>query len=211
MPQPSALLAPVVAAGLLGCAAERQSWRDLAPPEALVEVLPRAALVELDGRLLGAGSRTVPVPEPTRLYKIRATAPGFEPAEVEQPGEKLAGSRLGMALRPEGFGFGRRIDLDDPSSLTLAAAQLEREGRAPEAVEYAERALSMAELPLAHRVLGAAYARLGDRRASIRHYADYLGLAPDAPDAAAISRALEKARGDITIPPGDETRAPPSR
>jgi len=210
MPQPSAFLA-TLAATLLACAAERESWRAVAPPEVLVEVLPHAARVDLDGQPLGAGSRTVPVPEATRLYKLRATAPGFEPAEVEQPGEKLAGSRLGMALRPEGFGSGRRLDLDDPTGLSHAAAQLERAGRPREAVEYAERALSLAEVPVAHRVLGAAYARLGDRRASIRHYTDYLGLAPDAPDAAAISRALEKERGDITIPSGDETRAPPSR
>jgi len=210
MPQPSALLVPAAAA-LLACAAERGSWRELAPPEVLVEVLPRAARVELDGQPAGTGSRTLPVPEATRLYRIRASAPGFEAAEVELPGEKLAGSRLGMALRPEGFGSGRRLDLDDPSGLSQAAAQLERGGRAPEAVEYAERALSLAEVPLAHRVLGAAYARLGDRRASVRHYTDYLNLAPDAPDAAAISRALERSRGDITIPQGDETRATPSR
>ncbi len=191
---PAALLAAALA-----CAG-RQSWTDVAPPEVLVDVLPRGALLEVDGRALGPGSRAVAVPDPGHLYRFRASSAGYEPAEAERPGARLAGTRLGLLLRPAGFGRARALDLDDPVALSQAAAATLRGGHAADAVDYARRALELRDVPLAHRVLGEAYARLGQRQTSIREYSAYLAAAPDAPDAPAIAAEVERARGDLTVP-----------
>ncbi len=169
-------------------------------PEVFVEVLPRGAVLEVDGRLLGPGSRPVPVPEPGRRYHLRASAPGFLVAEMTAEGAQLLGTRVSLVLRPEGFGASRRLDAGDPPSLAQAAATLLRADRLDDAREYADRSLELAEVPLSHRVLGAVYEKRGDRRNAAQQYSIYLSLVPDAPDAKAIAEAVERDRGDLTIP-----------
>ncbi len=196
----SARTLAAAAALAAACASPREAWRSVSAPEVLVEMLPRGAALEVDGRPLGQGSRTVEVPDGEHVYRLRIAAPGYDPAEVAQPGAKLAGARVGVALRPPGFGAARRLDYDDPASLVQAASALLRVGRPAPCVEYADRALQIAEVPQAHRLLGAAHAQLGHRDESVRHYSAYLTLVPDAPDARSVARAIEAARGDVTIP-----------
>lgn len=165
----------------------------------LIEVLPRAADVELDGRAVGRGSRAVPAP-PAGEHVLRVRAGGFEPLERTLPPQSLAGARLGAALRPLGFGSARPVDLDEPEGLALAGAHLTRAGDARDAVDYAERALALdPTLALPWRVLGDARAALGDPRRAGEAWARYLFLAPDAPDAARVTRAIEGVRGGTTI------------
>ncbi len=202
--------APAAAALLLAsaCAAPKQSWREMQLPEVFVELLPPAAVLEVDGRVLGPGSRPVQLPDARRRYRLRATAPGFQAAEMTAEGEKLVGTRVSLLLRPEGFGASRRLDAGDPASLAQAAVVLLRAGRLDDARNYADRSLELAEVPLAHRVLGAVYDKQGDRRKAAQEYSTYLSLVPDAPDAKAVAGAVERARGDLTIPALGDAPAP---
>jgi tetratricopeptide (TPR) repeat protein len=168
-----------------------------------VEVLPRSAQLSVDGRALGPGSRSFAVLDPAHVYVFRASAPGFVSAERSGEGAKLAGARLGIALRPEGFGSARRLELDEPGGLAQAAALLERRGEHGRVVEYAERAVELAPHdPAPRRLLGAALLELGDRRRAIQEYSTYLQLAPDAPDRRQVERIVARLRGDVTIPLG---------
>jgi hypothetical protein len=205
---PAAALAAVA---VLACGGpHKASWESVAGPQIAVEVLPRLATVEMDGRALGAGGRSQAV-RPGARHRLRASAEGFEPLEVEVEGERVAGRTVFLVLRPQGFGSERRLEAGDPPGLAQAAARLLRAGRLDDAVDYARQSLAAGDNAPAHRVLGAAYARKGGFALSIRHYSDYLGLAPDAPDAAEVRRALETARGDIALPAPREGRAPPAR
>jgi predicted Zn-dependent protease len=199
-PRRAATLAALAA---LACAGPPQRFEDVNAPEGLVEVLPRAAQVEVDGRPLGAGAAAVAVPDRRRGYRIAVRAPGFEPAEVTVPGEALAGARVGVALRPLGFGAARPLDLDDPASLSDAAALLLRSGRAPEAAEYAARAAELAPAaPTPRRLLADAHLRAGRREDALREYAAYLVHAPpDAPDRARVEERVAALRGDLVLPP----------
>lgn len=196
-----ALLLVALAGAAAACASKKQSWRETAPPEVFIEVLPRSAQIAVDGRKLGPGSRTLAVPDPAHVYVFRASAPGFGAAERSEEGAKLAGARVGLVLRPDGFGSARRLDLDDAASLAQASALLERRGEHRFAAEYAERAVELApEAPTQRRVLGAALLALGDQRRAIQELSTYLQLAPDAPDRRRVEQIVAKLRGDVTIP-----------
>lgn len=169
------------------------------PPELLVEVLPRGARVSLDGRPIGEGSRPLPAP-PAGEHVLAVEAEGYEPGDRALPEGELAGVRVAVALRPSGFGSARSLDYDEPEGLALAAAFLLRAGAARDAADYAERALALDPgRALPHRVKGDALAAKGDPRRAVAEWAEYLRLSPEAPDAAAVARRIEEARGDVTV------------
>lgn len=187
---------------LLACGPRKQSWKSLDVPEVVVDVLPSDAELMVDGVSLGQGGRSIPVQEPTRAYLFRVKAAGFLDAERSVMGGRLVGARLGIALRPEGFGEARRLDFDDGPSLALASSLLVRGQRYRHAMEYASRAVQLSpDAVLAHRAIGDAAHALGDRQRAIQAYSTYLRLAPNAPDKAVVERRVEKLRGDMTIPP----------
>ena len=170
------------------------------PGEVLVEVLPRTARVELDGRPLAPGGGAMAAPAPEEEHVLRVAADGFDPEERVFPAESLDGARIAMALRPRGFDGARAIDYDDAPALAVAAAWLAEAGEPRDAVEYAERAIAVDPgVALAHRALGDARAREGDRAAAIAAWAEYLRRAPEAPDVAAVERRMEAARGDVQL------------
>lgn len=195
---PQALVAVALAGA--ACAAPKEAWRQPGA-EAFVDVLPQEAVLSVDGAVIGSGSHAVPVPDRAHVYVLRAQAPGFPAAERSATGAQLAGARIGLVLRPPGFGEARRLDLDDGIGLASAGALLERTGRHEAALQYAERAVDAApEAPKGYRVLGDAARALKQRKRAIQAYSSYLQLAPDAPDRAAVARAVEELRGDMTIP-----------
>jgi len=167
-----------------------------------VDTLPSEAQIVLDGVPLGrGGARTVPVPDPVHRYAFRVTAPGFAAGEWSAKGAELAGSRIGLALRPEGFGSGRRLEMEDGAGLAAAAALLLRREQYGVAFEYAQRAAEASpDLPLAHRVLGEAAEALGQRGRAIAEYSAYVRLAPEAPDRIRVEKRVEDLRGDLTMP-----------
>jgi tetratricopeptide (TPR) repeat protein len=175
----------------------RPAAEESAPAELLVEVLPPDAQVVLDGRPLGPGSRAVPAPGPRpEPHLLRVEADGYEPVERQLAEDDLAGVRVGAALRPLGLGSERLLELDEPVGLAQAAAHLAPE-RPHDAVAYAERALALdGRIAVAHRALGDARAALGDPRRAAAAWAEYLRLAPEAPDAAAVAERIAEARPD---------------
>jgi len=192
--------APLLAAVVLACAPRVPTWGEVRPPEAYVETLPTGAMVHVDGAEVGRTPLSFPVRDASRPYRVRATAPGFAVLEVDVPGAKLANGRLDLVLRPDGFGTDRRLDLGDAVGLAQAAAVLAKADRARDALAFAEASLGVAENPLAHKVAGEAYRRLGDRNRAAQEYSIYLTMEPDAPDRQAIERLIGAARGDLTIP-----------
>lgn len=202
----SSLIAPLLL--LAACATPKQSWQELQTPEVLVDLLPRSAVLEVNGRVLGPGTRSVPLPDLQRRYRFLASASGFQSAEMTAEGKKLAGAQVTLFLRPNGFGTARRLDAADPASLAQAALVLLRAGRLDDARDYADYSLGLVEVPLAHRVLGAVYEKQGDRQRAAQEYSLYLSLSPDAPDAKAIAEAVARARGDLTIPGNTDASVP---
>jgi len=197
----AALAAAALAAG---CGAPKQPWHEAVPREVFVEVLPRSAALSVDGTPLGNGARAVPVPDPAHRYLFSASAQGFATAQRADDGARLAGARIGLVLRPAGFGEARRLELDEPAGLAAAAALLARGGHHQAALEYAERAVELApDAPLGHRVAGDAALALGHRRRAVHEYSAYVQLAPDAADRDAVERRVEQLRGDLTIPGRD--------
>lgn len=196
------LLAAIGCIAAACVAGRRVADDDVRPRELLVEVLPPGAQVAIDGVPLGPGSRALPAPEPGE-HVLRVEADGYEPGERLLPEGSLAGARVAEALRPAGLGSARILDYDEPQGLAEAASHLARGGRPAEAIAYAERALALDPgIALAHRALGDARAALGDRRRAVPSWAEYLRLAPEAPDAAAVARRVEAERVDVTTVPG---------
>jgi hypothetical protein len=195
-----AVLTLAIAAGCTRAAQAR--FEGTRPPEVLVEVLPSAAEVALDGRPLGTGGRAVPVPPRDRdAHVVEARAAGFELEELSVEPGLLAGTRIGIALRPEGYAG--PLDFDDAAGLTGAAAFLLSASRPEEAREYARRAVALEpRFAASHRILGDAEALRGDARAAAASWAEYLRLAPEAPDAAAVAEAIDDAAGGAP-PPGE--------
>ncbi len=200
-PRPAAILGPLSLAASLACASGRTGWEEVRVPEAYLETLPAGADVDVDGVPAGRSPLSFPVREPTRTYLIRARATGFEPLEVTLGGDRLAGSRLDLVLRPAGFGAQRRLDLGEPVGLAQAAAALLRAARPRDALAFADASLAVAETPLAHKVAGEAHRQLGNRNRAVQHYSAYVTLAPDAPDRKQIEEAIAAVRGDVTVSP----------
>jgi tetratricopeptide (TPR) repeat protein len=184
---------------LAGCAESRRERAEEAPRELLVEVLPRAARVSLDGRPVGEGSRAIPAP-PAGEHVLAVAADGYEPGGRALPEGDLAGIRVAVALRPAGLATARALDYDDAEGLAAAAAFLVRAGADRDAADYAGRAAALEPgLALAQRVLGDALYRLGDRGRAAAAWSQYLRLSPDAPDAADVSDRIDEARSDVTV------------
>jgi hypothetical protein len=194
-------IAAVTLAGLLVACASAQpvTWKQAVPPEVYLETLPPGALVTSNGLEIGKAPLSLPVPDEEGSYLIRATAPGFEPAEIRLSGAKLAGSRVDLVLRPVGFGSQRLLVSGEPVGLVQAAFALLRANRASEALAFAQASLAAGDSPQAHKVAGEAYRRLGDRNRAIQEFSIYVTMAPDAPDRKAVEQAIASARKDIPM------------
>jgi tetratricopeptide (TPR) repeat protein len=197
---PRTIAAATLATLSIACAsAPPVTWKDVRPPEVYVETLPAGALVSANGAEIGKAPLSFPVPEAGATYQIRATAKGFEPAAAELSGSKLAGTRLDLVLRPEGFGTQRRLVPGEPVGLVQAAFALLRANRPEDALAFAQASLAAGDSPQAHKISGEAYRRLGDRNKAVQELSIYLTMSPDAPDRKAVEQAIEAARKDIPM------------
>jgi hypothetical protein len=194
-------LALLAGVAMSACATPRPPAGEPEPPEVFVDLLPSEAELTVDGVPLGSGPRAVPVPEPNHRYLFRASAPGFTPAERAGQGARLAGTRVGMVLRPAGFAAARPLDLDDGESLAAVAELLQRGGRGHAALEYAERAVEASPRSApAHRVLGDVSLSVGASARALQAYRAYLLLAPDAADRDDVERRMRDLRGEPAVP-----------
>jgi tetratricopeptide (TPR) repeat protein len=204
MPPPrvtAALFAAALTVTVGGCRGPRARAAALRPPEVLVEVLPRSAQVELDGRSVRAGAGAIASPAAEDEHVLRVSAEGYEPEERVLPAGGLDGARIAAALRPRGFGAARAIDYDDAPALAAAAEWLAEAGDPRDAVEYAERAIAVDPgIATAYRALGDARRRAGDDAGAVAGWAEYLRRAPDAPDAAVVEQRMEAVRRDVRLP-----------
>ncbi len=167
----------------------RSTWRPCRP----------APWSTSNGVEIGKAPLSLPVPDEEGSYLIRATAPGFEPAEIRLSGAKLAGSRVDLVLRPVGFGSQRLLASGEPVGLVQAAFALLRADRPREALAFAQASLAAGDSPQAHKVAGEAYRRLGDRNRAIQEFSIYVTMAPDAPDRKAVEQSIASARKDIPM------------
>jgi tetratricopeptide (TPR) repeat protein len=199
-PRTSALLTLAILS--TGCAsAQKASWAEVQPPVAYLETLPPGALVTVDGIEVGLGPLAFPVPDEAHAYAIRVTSAGFEPLEASFAGSKLAGARIELVLRPEGFGSQRQLASGEPAGLLQAAVALLRANRPKDAITYAKASLAAGDSPQGHKVCGQAYRRMGNRDLAIKEYSLYLSLSPDAPDRKAIEEAITATSKDIEMTP----------
>jgi tetratricopeptide (TPR) repeat protein len=200
-PRATAALAAALAVTVGGCRGPRARAAALRPSEVLVEVLPRSARVELDGRPIGAGVAATASPAAADEHVLRFSADGYEPEERVFPAGSLDGVRIAAALRPRGFGAARVIDYDDAPALAAAAEWLAEIGDPRDAAEYAERAIAVDPgVAAAHRSLGDARRRAGDDEGAVAAWAEYLRRVPDAPDAAEVERRMGAVRRDVRLP-----------
>jgi predicted Zn-dependent protease len=193
---------PALAAALAAaCTPARQPWSEAvaARPEVFVDVLPRDAEVRVDGAYLGRGSVALPLGSGPSRVMVRAQ--GFETRVVEVDPRVHAGARLGVVLRPAGFGEGRRLEIDDAAGLAAAGAWLLREGKVAEAAWYAERAVEAApSTPQPRKVLGLALVKQGKKGRAAQELSYYIQYAPQAPDRDEIEVLVARLRGDIAFP-----------
>lgn len=197
-PRTIALLALTVL-GTACAAQQKATWAEVQPPVAYLETLPPGALVTVDGVEVGLGPLAFPVPDESRSYAIRVTSQGFEPLDVSFAGTKLAGARLELVMRPEGFGSQRTLVAGEPAGLLQAAVALLRANRPKDAITYAQASLAAGDSPQGHKVCGQAYRRLGNRDLAIKEYSLYLSLSPDAPDRKAVEEAITATARDIEM------------
>jgi tetratricopeptide (TPR) repeat protein len=188
----------LLAAALAGAPA-KASWGEVTRPDVRAEVLPRSAVVEIDGKEVGRGYALVEVGDPKRTLRVRVSAAGFETEEKVVVAGDVADREYVLALRPAGFE--RRADPADAGSMALAASALAKAGRLDDAADYATQSLRAGNTPLANRVLGDVWRHRGNRDEATRYYAMYLSLAKDPPDAPEIKAYLMQPRpGDISLP-----------
>ncbi len=195
----AAILAGV---GLAACASSKgTSWADVQPPTAYVDVLPPGAIVSVDGREVGRAPLEFPVPDDRRSCQLRVTSPGFEPLEFTLAGAPLAGGRLDLVLRPEGFGSQRVLQGGEPTGLLQAAVALLRSDRPREAIAFAQASLALGDAAAPHRVIGLAWKRLGNRDLAVKELSIYVSQAPDAPDRKEIEQVIASLARDIEMSP----------
>lgn len=191
----------LAAAALASCAPAKQAWSEAAPPrpEVFLDVLPRDAEVRLDGVPVGQGPITLKLGDARARVEVKAA--GFDPWELALDPQTSGGARLGVVLRPTGFGVGRPLDIDEAAGLATASAWLLRSGKAVEAAWYAERAVEVSpNAPEPRKALGLALAKQGKKGRAAQELSSYLQFAPAAPDRQEIEVMVTRLRGDIAIP-----------
>jgi hypothetical protein len=184
----------------LMAAPEKQTWESTLTPHVRADFLPRSALIEVDGQAQPErGLVQFDVTDPSRTFRIRVSAEGFEPAERVVEAGKIANGQFYVALRPAGFHG--QIDTVDPSSMALAASALWKGGRIDDAADYAEQSLRAGQTPLANKVMGEVWRRRGDREKAVRYFTMYLSLTDNPSDGPEIRAwLLQEQPGDIKVP-----------
>ena len=201
IPWPIALIALAAAA----CAGPRKvSLMDLSS-DLEIRSLPTGAGVVDHGELLGHTPLTLPLAG-GKSYELLFSMPGFAARSVSGTRESLmalAGGTLGVVLLPVGT-KARPPGFDDVAGLTAVAQALERRGDWGGAAQFWDRVITVAPRDArAHRGMGSAFAKLGRDEEAVREYEQYLFLAPDAPDAVRVRRAVDSFRGGIELPSAD--------
>lgn len=193
----------LLASLLAGCAA-KMPVADLAPPSIVLETVPASARVSVEGE-----ETTSPAVVPIRIEEGRLTVSvvrdGYHPRTVELDAaemREMAGQRVVIVLSPDLFDpAARPIESDDVGQLGQAGVALVKADRCADAMQFFRHALLVdPRLPVAHKGMGACYAKMKRNREAIEAYKLYLLNAPNAPDAKRVQEIVSRAEGDISIP-----------
>ncbi len=203
MRTPSLVLASTL---LWACAAPQKVTIEDLSSTLQISTLPTGAAVDDGGRQLGRTPLELPL-SGGRDYDLGFSAQGFKPRRVRGGRDDLlhlGDGQLGVVLVPAGMAAARQPSFDDPAALSSIATELERRKDWGQAAEFWARVETLRPRDArAHRGMGSALAKLGRDEQAIREYEQYLFLAPDAPDADRVRKAVDSYRGGIEMPSVD--------
>jgi tetratricopeptide (TPR) repeat protein len=189
----------------LACAGAPPQTLDDLSTDLRVDSLPARAQVAVNGQWLGFTPATIHL-DRGQTYQVAVSAPGFQMRAFGGTADALLRVRsFEVVLVPDGL-TSPAPQGNDAAGLTAIAERLEALKDWNHAAEFWRRVVTLAPRGArGHRGLGSAYAKLGQDELAIREYAQYLFLAPNAPDAARVQRAIDAYRGGINVPTvGDE-------
>jgi tetratricopeptide (TPR) repeat protein len=183
-----------------GCAADRQSLADLGVNISLSS-LPSGAQVQQDGREVGVTPMDLHL-DTEMAVTLTFALGGFTPRTITGTRDDLYKKwrgEVGVVLLPVGYNNGGPVPgMSDVDGLTGLAEELQKRGDWARAAEVWEHVLVFSPRNArAHRGMGSCLAKMGRDEEAIREYEQYLFLAPGAPDAARVQRAVDNYRGGI--------------
>lgn len=200
------ILGIVGAVSVGGCAAEKVALNQAAPPEIVIESIPRGARVRGDEVELGVTPLVFRAASATSQHRLSLARVGFRDQEIALSGEEVrahSGQRLYVPMRPaEWDAKSPPIDPEDAVQLARAGADLSRANRCAEALQFLRRAIQIdPRVAAAHKGMGVCYGKLGKGAEALAAYKQYLLFAPDAPDAGKVQEIVSRAQGDIEVAP----------
>jgi tetratricopeptide (TPR) repeat protein len=190
-----------LAAVTAGACAGKAAWDEAR--EVYVVSLPHGAQVAFEGKAAGTTpvSLALPAvgPDPGELA-VTVELPGFR-REVRTFPLAAAPDRLVVVLIPDVPGAPEEAPApDDAEGFYRVAKLLLEAGRCQHALEYLDRTVELSPRHArAHRERGECFLALGEPERAFDHFARYLLLAPDAPDAEAIEARIFELRESRTI------------
>jgi tetratricopeptide (TPR) repeat protein len=190
----------------VGCAADRQSLSDLGL-DLRLSSLPSGAHVQLEGRDVGITPMDLHVDTEGAISLTFALA-GFTPRTLTGTRDDLYKKwrgEVGVVLLPVGYNAGPVPGISDVDGLTGLAEELQRRGDWAHAAQVWEHVLTFSPRNArAHRGMGSCLAKMGRDEEAIREYEQYLFLAPGAPDAERVQRAVDRYREGIPASRGGQ-------
>jgi Flp pilus assembly protein TadD len=184
----------------LACAGAPPASLDDLSTDFRLEALPAKVQVTVNGQWMGFTPAVIHLSR-DQSYQIVLSAPGFQSRAIGGAADALLRVRqTELVLVPDGLS-GPTPQGNDVAALTAIAERLESLKDWNHATEFWRRVVTLAPRQArGHRGLGSAYAKLGQDELAIREYAQYLFLAPNAPDAERVQRAIDSYRGGINVP-----------
>ena len=202
--RPAALLL-VVLVSSTSCAAEKVAITAIAPPEIVIETVPKGATV-LEGEAeVGTTPLVYGVVDGKSRHTLMLRREGFITQKIVIAGADVhahSGEHVVIPLRPDFWEKeSKAIGSDDVALLTRAGVDLGRKNRCPESLEFLKRALSFdPRVPGAHKMMGNCYARMKKNKLALDAYKQYLLYNPDAADYDKVQSMIARAQGDIDLP-----------
>ena len=196
-----AVLALALAVAAAGGCAGKAAWDEAR--EVYVVSMPHGAQVALQGKAAGTTPVSLGLPavgaDPGELA-VTVALEGFR-SEVRTFPVAAAPDRLVVVLIPDVPGAPEAApEPDDAEGFYRLARLLLEAGRCQYALAYLDRVVELSPRHArAHRDRGECFVALGEPARAFDHFARYLLLAPDAPDAEAIEARLGELRETRTI------------
>ena len=190
---------------LSSCATEKVAITAIAPPEIVIETVPKGATVVEGDVEAGTTPLVYGVVDGKSKHTLMLKREGFITQRIVIVGADVhahSGEHVVIPLRPDFWEKeSKAIAADDVALLTRAGVDLGRKNRCPESLEFLKRALGFdPRVPGAHKMMGNCYAKLKKNKLALDAYKQYLLYNPDAADYDKVQTMIARAQGDIDIP-----------